>query len=220
MAKTNNGLSNLVKQLSSPKINGLSLTKLLKPVTLVNQTQSSSTGSSAKLPALGETKGLSMSAKDSPTGINFGSPSNSRIPSAQSSSELTNLLKQTASGGIASALSGGLSSIAGLGGLVSGIISLFGGGNSTPPPLVDFQLPQSQQQTVYVSSKGSTTFQGTDVEQAAPSTSAGGIYSGTGQTGNLGASGQTLQYQSSQIAQAVKNALLNSSSLNDVIAEI
>jgi hypothetical protein len=31
---------------------------------------------------------------------------------------------------------------------------------------------------------------------------------------------QSLQYQSAQIAQAVKQALLHSSSLNDVIAEI
>jgi hypothetical protein len=36
----------------------------------------------------------------------------------------------------------------------------------------------------------------------------------------IGVADGSMQYQNSQIVQAVKNALLNSSSLNDVIAEI
>jgi hypothetical protein len=45
------------------------------------------------------------------------------------------------------------------------------------------------------------------------------VGSGGGSTGS-GQANQPFQYQSAQIAQAVKQALLNSSSLNDVIAEI
>lgn len=219
MAKKNNGLSNIVNQLGSPKIGGLRLSKLLEPVNLVNQQQDSA-GSAVKIPSLGSTRTLSLSAKDTPTGIKFGTPSNSRVSTSQSSSVVTNLLKQTASGGIASVLSGGLASFSGIGGLVSGLISVLGGGKSAPPPLVEFQLPQSEEQTVYVSPKGSTNYQGTDVEQPNMTNPMGSIYTGTSQAGSPGTGGQALQYQSSQIAQAVKNALLNSSSLNDVIAEI
>jgi hypothetical protein len=125
---------------------------------------------------------------------------------------MSDLLKQTAAGGLASFLGGGLGSVAGLGGLVSGLVHLFGGGNSAPPPLVQFQLPDSQERTVYLSSKGSTVYQGTSVEQASLPNAGG--------TGSTNISGQKLQYQSTQIADAVKKALLNSSSLNDVIAEI
>jgi hypothetical protein len=133
------------------------------------------------------------------------------------------LLKQTASGGIASAFSGGFASIAGLGGLISGIASLFGvGGKSTPPPLVEFQLPSSQSQTIYVSPNGSATLQGNAVESSGIGSTSTGIYPKPSSPGisTAGASSQSLQYQSAQIAQAVKMALLNSSSLNDVIAEI
>jgi hypothetical protein len=69
-------------------------------------------------------------------------------------------------------------------------VNLFGGGGkSAPPPLVQFQLPDSQSQTIYISS-------------------------------NTRSNTEPAQYQSAQIADAVKKALLNSSSLNDVIAEI
>jgi hypothetical protein len=161
-----------------------------------------------------------MNVKNTMTGIRFGSPSNSRTPTSRSSSALTNLFGHTASGGIASALGGGLSGIAGLGGLISGIIGLFGGSKSSPPPLIEFHLPESQNQITYVSSKGNTTFQGTVVEQASRSTPSHGTYTGNNEMSSSGASDSALRYQSMQIAQAVKNALLNSSSLNDVIAEI
>ncbi len=218
MGKTNDELSNLVKQLSSPKVGGVSISKLFGSASLVSPAQNS-TGPIAKTPSFGDTRKLSIGVKDTPTSIRFGSPSNSRTAISQSSSQLTNLLKQTASGGIASALTGGLGGVAGLAGLISGITSLFGG-NKTLPALVNFQLPQSQEQTVYVTSNGSTTFQGTNVEQSSTSTAPRGINTGTSQVSNSGASSQTLQLQSAQVAQAVKNALLNSSSLNDVIAEI
>jgi len=212
MAKTDSGLSDVIRQLSSSQVDGLSLQDLLKPINAASESTSGS-GSATRVPSLGETKGLSIGAKDAPTGIQFGSPSNNRTAKSGSSSLSANLLAQAASGGGISSVLGGFGGIAGLGGLVSGLVSLFGGSSkSTPPPLVEFSLPDSQQETVYVSSKGSTTMQGTDVESSTSS-------AGQNQAGAT-ASSQAAQHQSSQIVQTVKNALLNSSSLNDVIAEI
>ncbi len=220
MARTNKSLSSLAKQLSSPKVSGLALTKSLSGVSLFAQTQSSSE-STGKPSSTGDAKQLSFSAKDTATAIQFGRPSSTRTSSTSSSSALTNLLRQTASGGIASALGGGLGSIAGIGGLVSGIMSLFGGGGkSALPPLVEFQLPQTSSETMYVSSKGSIVYQGGSVEQGSATSPAAGIYTSQIPSANTSSSSSALQYQSSQIAQAVKTALLNSSSLNDVIAEI
>jgi hypothetical protein len=221
VSKRKNNLSGLLSQVSRLKVDGQSTNTLLSPTNIVNQAQPRSS-ESTKPPSLGDTKASSFSAKVVPTGIKFGSPSNSRTSTQQSSSVLGSLLKQTASGGIASAFSGGFASIAGLGGLISGIASLFGGGKSTPPPLVEFQLPSSQSQTVYVSSNGSATLQGNALESSGTGTTGTGIYPKPSSPGvsTAGASSQSLQYQSAQIAQAVKTALLNSSSLNDVIAEI
>lgn len=60
------------------------------------------------------------------------------------------------------------------------------------------------------------------MQQASASKTGTGAYlaSPTPQQNNSTSSGQSFQYQSTQIAQAVKTALLNSSSLNDVIADI
>lgn len=210
MASNKNKLSSLLNQLTSTNVGGMNLSKSLKPTSLLGSS-TSGTEEAGKPPSLGDSKSVAMGTKSTPTGIQFGRPSSNRTASTNSGSEWTNLLKQSASGGIASALSGGLSSIAGLGGLVSGLMSLFGGGGkSTPPPLVEFQLPNSVSQTVYASSKGSTVYQGNSVETPSTSTAGG---SGT-------STSQSLQYQSTAVAQAVKTALLNSSSLNDVITEI
>jgi hypothetical protein len=157
--------------------------------------------------------------------IQFGKPSQSSSKSSSSSgSEWTNLLKHTASGGIASALSGGLGSIGGLGSLISGIMHLFGGGGGkkAPPPLVEFRLPESQQQTLFLSSKGNRLHQGSGGEATGLRSPGAGIYGDASQLHTSGspASTQWIQEQSGQIAEAVKNALLNSSSLNDVIGEL
>ncbi len=212
--------SSLVKQLSTTKIDNLTIPKLLAPVDLVNQGQSA-TVKAEKPGSPGDSKTASLGASVTPKGIQFGKPSSTRLPTSQSGSVFTNLLEQTASGGVSSVLGGGLGTLGGIGGLVSGILSLFGGGSkSAPPALVEFQLPASQQQTVYMSSKGSTVYQGTAVEQGSSSTPSAGTYTNAGQTSNSVSQSKQVQYQSAQIAQAVKNALLNSSSLNDVIAEI
>jgi hypothetical protein len=201
MAKNNNSLSRL--SASSTKLSGLNPSKLLTTGTLFTS------GATGKPPALGDSSALSMSGKETPTGIQFGKPANSKTTQPKNSNTWTSLLTQSSSGGIAGGLSG-LGSIVGLGGLFSSIASLFGGGSkSTPPPLVDFQLPTSVSQTVYISSKGSTAYQGTAVEK--PNVALPSSVPGTS---------QSLQYQSAAIAQAVKKAMLTSSSLNDVIAEI
>src|SRR5205807_5996068 len=131
----------------------------------------------------------SISGKGAPEGIKFGRPSRSDSKAGLSSgSEWTTLLKQTSSGGIASALSGGLAGIGGIGSLISGIFNLFGGGSGkkSPAPLVEFQLPNSQEQTLYVSSKGSSVYQGSATQSGSPSTG-GGVY---GNAGHMQTSGQ------------------------------
>lgn len=156
----------------------------------------------------------SLTGKINATGLRFGGSSSSGTTTSATGSQWTNLLKQTARGGISSALGGGLKDIGGIASIVSGFIGLFGGGKSAPPPLVHFEAPASQNQTAFV---GTTTAPAkwADNGTLAHGSSSTGIYA-SGQEPNV----QSLQYQSAQIAQAVKQALLNSSSLNDVIAEI
>ncbi len=221
MAKSNKNLSGVVNQLSRATRNTKGMGKLLSPTDLVSPT-GGATEKASKPGISGDAKALSMGAKSTPASIKFGAPSSTTTTAPQSGSEWTKLLKQTASGGIASVLSGGLSSIGGLGSLISGIVSLFegGSGKKVPAPLVKFSLPASQQQTVYIGSKGSTVYQGNVTEQGSASRPTNGIYGAGGQANSAIVGEQSTQQQSAQIVQAVKNALLNSSSLNDVIAEI
>jgi len=166
-------------------------------VTGLGATGSLNAGSSKVLTAgsVGGTKATSIGGINPSAGINFGRPSSTKTPTPTSGTDWGKLLEQAASGGLASALGGsfGLGSIAGLGSIVSSIASLFAGEKKAPSPLQEFQLPASQNLTISVGTNG-----------------ASGTAAGT----------QSLQDQSMQIAQAVKTALLHSSSLNDVIAEI
>jgi hypothetical protein len=224
VAKSKHNASGLTKGLPRVNTGRESVGRLLAHTDLVSQIQAAS----EKVPnirASGDTRQSSISGRIALHSIQFGKPSqaSSHAPST-SGSEWTNLLHQTASGGIASALSGRLSSIGGLGSLISGIVSLFGGGGEKKmsPPLVDFKLPSSQEQTVYVGSKGRNLYQGTVAESANGRVPATGVYSNAGQLQTSGSlpNAQWIQEQSGQIAEAVRNALLNSSSLNDVIGEI
>ncbi|MBV9157703.1 MAG: hypothetical protein JO097_15675 [Acidobacteriaceae bacterium] len=215
-----NNLSELVKQLSGKPAGGGNLRTLLSPTQLIDATQLTNVRS-PKLGSPGDSKASSIGAKDMPTSINFGRPSGRSTSSSQSGSGWTNLLKESASGGVSGALGGGLESIGGLGFLVSGLLNLFGGGNGkkTPPPLIDFQLPASQEQTMYLSSRGNVAYQGAAEETPNPSTGYTGIYTSPART-TPPSTVQVSQNRNAEIVQAVKNALLNSSSLNDVIAEI
>lgn len=203
MSKSSNSLSGIINKLSKSRGSAGSAGS----TNLVGGSAAGSTSArTAKPSRSSDLKTVSDSSKSTPNPIRFGTAPGQRTTTSSSGSEWSNLLKQTASGGITSILGGGM----GIGSLVSSIGSLFGGGGgkATPPPVVAFQLPRSQEQTLNLTSGGT----GSD-------RTGSGIY-GSAPTGTSGAGGQMLQYQSAQIAQAVKTALLNSSSLNDVIAEI
>jgi hypothetical protein len=205
MANSKNQLPGL-KQIASTKTKAPGLGSLA-------QLESTPAAGSLKPGRLRDAALSSLTGKTNASGLRFGGSSSSGTSSPATGSQWTNLLKQTASGGISSALGGGLKDIGGIASIVSGFIGLFGGGKSTPPPLVHFEAPASQNQTAFV---GSATGPANWSESGTSAhTSSKGIYA-SGQESNV----QSLQYQSAQIAQAVKQALLNSSSLNDVIAEI
>lgn len=179
--------SNLLKQLSRTKSSGGSLS-------LFSGTPLSASGNLK--PAKAATTGSGITSGKAAVGINFGKPPVQK-PTSGTSTDWTKLLEQSASSGLASAFGGsfGLGSVAGIGSIISGIASLFGGSSKEPAPLNDFTLPASQNQMITVSANGNTP------------------------ASNV-ASTVTLQDHSTQIAQAVKTALLHSSSLNDVISEI
>lgn len=209
--KSSNDLTKLLRQMTEGRGSGLS--GLVTPVKSSNIATSIS---SSKSPSLGSQPGVQSLALSAPTtakSINFGSPSSSRTTGSQSGAEWTNLLRQTVTGGISSGLGGGLlSAVSGLGGLVSSFAGLFGGGMKTEAPLTRFQLPDSQNETIFASSyqTGATGAR----------TSSNGIYAQPTSSSSQSAHDQSPQWQSAQITEAVKQALLNSSSLNDVIAEI
>jgi hypothetical protein len=102
-----------------------------------------------------------------------------------------------------------LSAIDGLGGLVSNLAGLFGGGAKTEAPLTRFHLPDPQSVNVFSTASGPKT-------QHAGARD-GGAYRISSDSATQA---EHEQLSSAQITQVVKHALFNSSSLNDVIAEI
>ncbi len=212
-----NRISSLAGQLSKVKSDGGSLSRLLAPVSTSTAAKALSGTGNARPGSAGATKASAItSAGPRTTGINFGKAPNSATKSTISGgTNWTSLLKNVGSGGVASAFGGGLlSAIGGLGGLVSGIAGLFGG-SKPPTPLTAFQLPTAEQQTVSLNRNGGGS-QLAIGGSPATSTGTAGIYGSSRSMGTIAAGGS----QSQQVAQAVKQALLTSSSLNDVIAEI
>jgi hypothetical protein len=130
--------------------------------------------------------------------LNFGKASRAATRNPAATSTWSKVLSSTTSGGLANTLSGVTGFSGGISSLISGLTNLFGGGKTTPPALVAYQLPTSQQQTISIGSSVSTA----------------GVYGGPTP------SKTPFQSESSQIVQTVKQALLNSSSLNDVITEL
>jgi hypothetical protein len=213
-----------------------------------------------------ETKSSGLEAKVTSSGIKFGSPSQKTQPVTNNSTDWGQLLSSVASGGLTS-LIGGAGSL-GLGSLVSGLIGLFGGSKSkTLPPLTLFQLPASQDVTVYTGSTGAAVYQGSmdqtvvpkaqaSISSSTPSTSAAPSSNQRGSgadspslqkvattalppaaahvnapqksailptpaaTAPTEVNSQWFMERSNDIAAAVRNAMLNSSSLNDVVAEV
>ncbi|HSU33367.1 MAG TPA: hypothetical protein VLJ11_19220 [Bryobacteraceae bacterium] len=225
-----NNSDNLSRLISgSNKSTGQNISRLLASTNLVGGASATSSGS-ASPGAQRDLKSLSLLTKSSLTGIQFGSPSSSGTSSAASSSNGSvwgSLLGQTTSGsGLAGLLSSGVASLGKIdpiGAVISGIASLFGGGGkATLPELNRFQLPTSQEQTIYVGSKGTTAYQGNSVQQAATTQPSGGTYGVTGQaqSGPANTDPQWFLDNSNHIAQAVRNAMLNSNSINDVVSEV
>ena len=122
--------------------------------------------------------------------------------------------------------------------LVAGLIGLFTGGNSsTPPPLVKYAMPEKMSFDYANTGSGISgadydqfgmprTFDGGQVAANAPAAPAG---SSNGQTGvsapqiniNVQAmDSKSFLDHSSEIAQAVRTAMLNLSSINDVVSEL
>lgn len=134
--------------------------------------------------------------------VEFGTPSNDRVKTA-SHTAWGSLINRSLHGGIAGLFGGGgvLSAIGGLRNVISSALHLFGSQKKTPPPLSLFKLPDSQAETIY-----------TNTRSASPQ-SQNTIYSpATAQP--------TAVYHNAEIAQAVKQALLTSNSLSDVISEL
>ena len=205
---TKKNISSLLGGLSTNKADGVSLTKHLTPGGLLPHAVANIVVRSAKPGTQKDSRALSLGSQVSHKGIQFGSPSSKTSGSSQGKTEWSSLLKQTTSGGLASAFGGGLLDFAGgIGGLIGSITHLFGGGAKEAAPLVQYQLPSTRDQSVSFASQSSV----------GKSASTGAIY---GSTQPVKSSVQTSPAQTQQITQAVKQALLTSSSLNDVIAEI
>jgi hypothetical protein len=116
-------------------------------------------------------------------------------------------------GAASSFLGGGLS----LSPLISLFSSLFGGGQSQPAPLVPFSLPPA------LNLESTTSGQSVDWGENGLPRSAGG--SGTNQGQQITVQVQAMDSQSfldhsDDIAQAVRQAMLNMNSINDVITSL
>jgi hypothetical protein len=142
-------------------------------------------------------------------GISFGKPTGKPSASTTSSkgTDWLGMAKKAAEGGAASLFTnsgaGSLMSGMGIFSLVSNIASLFGGHKAEPPALKLFQLPDAINQTVHTQSQTASTGSSSAVHvhvQAMDS--------------------QSFMNRSNDIARAVKTAMLNSHSLNDVVAEL
>lgn len=133
------------------------------------------------------------------------------------------------SSGVASKIGGAVGSIASsmfgggiLGPIVSGLVGLFGGdsSNEAPAPLVKFALPGAVNVSTGVSAAGAGSV---DYSQDGQPRMAGVTNSGAAQniTVNVSAmDSRSFLDHSSDIANAVRRAMLESNALNDVIGEM
>jgi len=99
-------------------------------------------------------------------------------------------------------------------GFIGKLLGLFGGGKAAPAVPTPFVMPASQQQTLNVGSQGAASSVSLGVQSSLNVGAQGGPVYQTGSAVTDPA------IQSAQVVQIVKQALLTSSSLNDVISEI
>jgi len=140
------------------------------------------------------------------------------------------------SGGIMSIATTVLESGLGLIPLVTGLLGLFGGGSSEPPPLVKYAMPDKQY-FVGADTGGGISEAGYDqmglpraysaAPSAAPPASPGGSPASSGSsagpqvTVNVQAmDARSFVDYSHEIAQAVRDAMLNSNAINDVVSNL
>lgn len=156
---------------------------------------------SASLSASSDLQRLGFQYSRESQGINFGSASNTRRLSEASSGDslLSSLLRTASSGGIKSILGGGVVGLLS-GSLFSGLAGLFGGEDNGPAPLQSFKLADSQNRSLDRAAIAAAK---------QPSMRPATLY------------GQPLySNQNQEIVKAVKNALLTSPQLSDIISEL
>lgn len=150
-------------------------------------------------------------------GINFGLPSNRKalLQTSSSGTDWAQLASKLASGNATSALSGssgnsgiGALSKLGLGPLLSGITGLFGGNKATALPALQlFHMPDAVNQTTHIN--------GSPAARDSGSTAGSTVHVHV-----QAMDSQSFMNRSNDIAKAVKSAMLNSHSLNDVVSEL
>jgi hypothetical protein len=180
---------------------------------LVNQVASSSDNTAKTAIPNNHSARLLSSLTSGPAarGLNFGSMHTKPGGSSSSpGSQWTNLLN-SASGGASSILGGGLFLIGGLG-FIGKLFNLFGGAKTPPVAPTQFQSPVSQHASLNITTPGTVSSISSGAHPV--NSSSGGAYE---QIGSPTANHAT---QSAQVIQIVKQALLTSSSLNDVISEL
>lgn len=210
-AQSKSELSKVLDRLSKTRSRGLTLLTATNSLGSSNREsaglrESLTAGKQEGLNALGDWARFSSGKP-----IDFGSPSHNPPNNSKDNNSVVNLAMHTASGGLSSAFSGGLlGALGGLGGLISRLTGSLSGGKIKETPLSLFQLPESQSRTLSIGLP--------DVVSTRKSSSDGGLYQATSAL-SVDQSSST-QSQNAHIIQVVKNALLTSSSLNDVIADI
>ena len=115
--------------------------------------------------------------------------------------------------GVATAVTGGLIPLA------EGLIKLFSGGSDAPPdPLPRFALPPAIQAEAGLNSSGGLTLVDRNLNGDLRGSNAGGATNITVQVNAMDS--QSFMDRSGDIAQAVRAAMLNSSTLNEVIQDM
>ena len=144
--------------------------------------------------------------------LNFGSL-HTKVTGSGGGSTFGTLLNAASSGGASSLISGGILSVGGLG-FIGKLLGLFGGSKSTPAASTPFVMPASQVQTLNIGSSSNSSSVALGVQSSV---------NGSSQSGpayQVNSSPNDHAAQSAQVVQIVKQALLTSSSLNDVVSEI